>query len=286
MGTPLFGRNVSVDIGGLVISTTAEKTGELKDSLRVKFKIVRSSQKEPNNADIDIYNLKRESRAAVSEKGLVVNLEAGYYENTAQIFLGTVEHATHVLNGRDWITKLQADDSGQAYKSSRINVSLAGPAQIGDVLQAAADALGVDAGNVAEKVSAGSIRGALSEFTNGIVLSGKTEQQLDKVLKSMGYSWSIQAGQLQVLGPDETVGDQAFLLTSETGLIGVPEAGEDGLVKARGLLQPEILPGKQVELVTVGSESLNGVYRVEKVTFVGDTWGSEWYVDIEGKPTA
>jgi len=285
VGIQLFGRSVTVDIGGLIITTAAAKTG-VSDTLRMKFKIVRGGKKEPNTADLDIYNLVKANRSAFQEKNLPITIEAGYTENVSQIFSGNLEHVDNVLNGRDWVSSIQAADAGQAFKSARINVSFAGPAQVGDVLQAAADALGVDPGNVADKVSAGSIRGALSEFTNGIVLSGKAEQQLDKVVRSMGYSWSIQDGQLQLLGPDETIGDQAFLLTTETGLIGVPEAGEDGLVKVRGLLQPEILPGKQVEIQSLGLESINGLYRVEKTTFIGDTWGSDWYVDIEGKQLA
>jgi hypothetical protein len=100
----------------------------------------------------------------------------------------------------------------------------------------------------------------------------------------MGYSWSIQDGKFQLLGPEETLGDQAFLLTTATGLVGIPEAGEDGLVKARSLLQPEILPGKLVELQAESLDAVNGAYRVEKATFIGDTWGNDWYVDIEGKP--
>lgn len=283
MAVQLYGRNVAVNVGGLLIATVSAKTGELKDSLRVKFKVTRTSKKEPNTAAIDIYNLRRENRTSLQEKNLAVSIEAGYAENTSQIFLGALDHSETVLNGRDWVTSLQAADGGEQFKSARVNLSFAGPAPVGDVLQAAADALGVDAGNVADKVSAGSIRGALSEFTNGAVLSGKAEQQLDKVVKSMGYSWSIQDGALQLLGPDETVGDQAFLLQSGTGLVGVPEAGEDGMVKARSLLQPEILPGKKVQIESIGQESISGLYRVEKTVFVGDTWGSDWFVDIEGK---
>jgi len=281
----LFGRNVAVNVGGLLIATVSSKTGELKDSLRVKFKVVRTGKKEPNTADIQIYNLRKDNRTAIPEKGIAVSIEAGYSENTSQIFLGNLEYSETVLDGRDWITSLQATDGGVAFKSARVNVSLTGPAAIGDVLQTAADALGVDLGNVAEKVREGSIRGALSEFTNGIVLSGKAEQQLDKVVRSMGYSWSIQDGALQLLGPDETVGEQAFLLQSGTGLIGVPEVGEEGLVKVRSLLQPEILPGKKVQIESIGG-NISGIYRVEKAVFTGDIGGSDWYVDIEGKPVA
>lgn len=284
MGFQLYGRNIAVNVGGLLIASTSARTGELKDILRVKFKVVRTRKKEPNTATVEVYNLRKDNRGAAQAKGLAVSIEAGYVENTSQIFLGDLDHSETVLNGRDWVTTLEASDGGQAFKSSRINVSLEGPAPIGDVLQTAADALGLDLGNVSEKVSAGAIRGALTEFSNGIVLSGKAEQQLDKVVRSMGYSWSIQDKALQLLGPDETIGDQAFVLRSSTGLVGVPEAGEDGLVKARSLLQPDILPGRKVQILSTGAKGIDGFYRVEKATFSGDTEGADWFVDIEGKP--
>lgn len=284
MSTRLYGRRVSVNVGGLLIATTSARTGELKDVLRIKFKVVRSGVKEPNTADIDVYNLRQSNRVALQKSGLVVDIEAGYAENVSRIFLGGLEHSEIRLDGRDWVVTMQASDGGEAFKSSRVNVSVKGPAQVGDVLKTVADAMGLDLGNVADKVREGSIRGALTEFTNGIVLSGKAEQQFDKVAKSMGYSWSVQDGQLQLLGPNETVGDQAFLLSTGTGLVGVPEAGEDGLVKARSLLQPEILPGKKVKIESVGANNINGFYKVEKSTFIGDTGGGDWYVDIEGKP--
>lgn len=283
MGIQLFGRAIAVDVGGISIASAATKTG-IAETLRVKFKVVRSLPREPNTAQLEIYNLTKDNRAALQESGIPLLLQAGYTENLSQIFGGAVEHTTNLLNGRDWVSAIQGSDGGVAFRTARINTSLEGPAQVGDVLQAASDALGIDPGNIAEKVRDGSIRGALTEFVNGVVLSGKAEQQLDKVVKSMGYSWSIQDGKFQLLGPEETLGDQAFLLTTATGLVGIPEAGEDGLVKARSLLQPEILPGKLVELQAESLDAVNGAYRVEKATFIGDTWGNDWYVDIEGKP--
>ena len=284
MAIKLFRRSMSINIGGLLIATAESKTGELKDTLRVGFKVTLATKKDPNTADFVIYNLRKDNRAAIQEKNQVIDFKAGYIDNESQIFLGALNHADSVLDGRDWVSSIQAGDAGLAFKKERINTSIKGPVGVGEVLKAAADALGVNLGNVAEKISAGSLRTTLTEFANGIVLSGKAEQQMDKIVKSMGYTWSIQAGQLQLLGPTETIGTQAFVLSSQTGLIDVPEAGEDGLVKLRSLLQPELLPGKKIKLESDSTKNLNGFYRADKVVFVGDTWGNDWYVEIEGKP--
>lgn len=279
----LFAREVSLNIAGTLIRTKLDKNRSAAPILRLTFKVVRTLKKEPNTAEISIYNLTQANRVAFQEKGLETSLEAGYLNNVSQIFKGQLDFAENKLSGRDWITTLQSTDGGKLFRSARINTSIKGPAKIGDVLQAAGDALGINAGNLAEKVRSGSIRGALTEFTNGIVLSGKAEQVFDKVVKSMGYSWSVQDGQLQLLEPVEVVGQDAVLLTPGTGLIGTPEAGEKGYVKARSLLQPELLPGRKVKIESK-NQDVNGFFRAEKCTFIGDTWGKDWYVDIEGKP--
>lgn len=281
--TELFRREVSLNIGGTLIRTRLGADRQAAPILKLAFKVVRSTKKEPNTAEISIHNLSPDNRVAFQTKDIEAELDAGYIDNVSQIFKGRLDFAENKLSGRDWITTLQTTDSGKPFRAARINTSIKGPAQIGDVLRAAGDALGINVGNIAEKIQSGSIRGALTEFTNGIVLSGKAEQVFDKVVKSMGYSWSIQDGQLQILGPAETVGADAVLLTPGTGLIGTPEAGEKGFVKARSLLQPDLIPGRKVKIESK-NDDVNGFFRAEKCVFVGDTWGNDWYVDVEAKP--
>jgi hypothetical protein len=251
--------------------------------LRVGFKVERTLSREPNACEIQIYNLNKDHRSKFQKKEIPITLEVGYVGNIFQIFSGNLSKAQNRLDGRDWVTTIQVGDGNTEFRSARINQSIKGPAKIGDVLKAAAESFGLDLGNVSEKASQGSIRGKISEFVNGIVLSGKSEQQLDKVLKPMGYTWSIQDGEIQLLGPNETIGNTVALLTSSTGMIGTPEAGENGFVKTRALIQRDLSPGYRFKIESRNIE-VNGFYRVEKSTYVGDTWGGEWYVDIEGKP--
>ncbi len=112
-------------------------------------------------------------------------------------------------------------------------------------------------------------------------LSGKVSKLLDKYVTSAGYQWSIQDGQLQVLAPDETLLDMITILSSVTGLVGSPEQSEKGIIKARSLLQPSIIPGRRV---TVFSKMITGSYKATKASIFGDTWGTDWYTEFEGKP--
>jgi hypothetical protein len=97
----------------------------------------------------------------------------------------------------------------------------------------------------------------------------------------MGYSWSIQDKEIQILGPLDTVGGKVITLEVGTGLIGSPQVGEKGIVKVRSLLQTDLLPGRGVKIL---SRLIDGFFRIEKSTFEGDTWGQAWYVDLECKP--
>jgi hypothetical protein len=279
-----------INVGGLrIASRLLDETrqqlglqrGEVSTILKAVFKVTKTTKKEPNKAEVAIFNLKKENRIALQERKQPTTIEAGYLDNISQIFSGDLEFGENKKDGRHWITTLQAGDGSQKYKTSRINTSLKGPAQVGDVLKTAADAMGINPGNLQDAVGAGSLRGSLKEFTNGIVLSGKAELNVDKIAKSMGLRWSIQDGGFLFLGPDDFIGEQATVLAPGTGLIGSPEPGEDGIVKARSLLQPNLLPGHRVQ---IQSAEVDGFFRIEKAVFTGDTRGGDWYTDVECKP--
>ena len=52
-------------------------------------------------------------------------------------------------------------------------------------------------------------------------------------------------------------------------------------VKARSLLNAEIYPGRLVHIV---STNLDNFARVERAAYSGQTFGNDWYVDIEARP--
>ena len=108
------------------------------------------------------------------------------------------------------------------------------------------------------------------------------QRELDRLCKTLGYDWSIQDGQLQLLGARDTIepGD-AIVLNPASGMIGTPEPGENGIVEVRSLLIPQLSPGRRVKLEAA---AIQGNYRVEKVVYQGDTRGQDWYADLELKP--
>jgi hypothetical protein len=271
----LFGREIAVTIGSLRIT-----------GLRMQLKVMKSLAREPNTLDLAITNLSAQSRAAAQEKDVLVTVAAGYQGTSRVLFVGNARKVSHRRVGTDWETGIQCGDGEVAQRDARVNVSLAPGATLAQAVGQVADAMALPLGNAVDKLKAGDFGGAFGAFAHGVALHGPAATQMDRLLASAGYTWSVQDGALQMLRVDEATADDAVVLRGDderggsTGLIGSPELGENGVVKARSLLQADLRPGRRVKLE---AESVEGLYRVEKVTHAGDTAGSDWYSDLELK---
>ncbi|KKL60831.1 hypothetical protein LCGC14_2201380 [marine sediment metagenome] len=196
----LFNREISVNLGGKLIATR-NADGESVPILRVVFDIELTLEKDPNTANLQIYNLKEQTRALVAEKNIRTTIEAGYVGRTSIIFDGALDFGSTKREGPDWITEFQSTDGGVDLRKARINESLKSGATIDQALQKAVSATGLGIGNALEKIKGGNIRGALESFSGGLVMSGSARDQITKILDASGYEWSVQQGQIQVLEP-------------------------------------------------------------------------------------
>lgn len=290
MGIELIDREIVINAGGLRIASRDQTFGARKPILRTAFRIEKTNQKEPNTAEITIWNLNRDSRSRLQEKGILTEIEAGYFGNTSLIFKGDLDYGSTTRQGPDWVTTLQTTDGGRAYREARINLSFDAGTALSDVLKTAAESLGVGLGNVDEKLAEGAPRSSAAEYVKGLVLSGSASQEFSKIVRRAGFNWGIQDGQIQLTRPGQAINPlEAIVLKQGTGLIGSPERGEDGIVRATSLLQPELLPGKKVEIQSgedpiTGQFEIDGFYRIDKLKATGDTGSQDWYSEIEAKP--
>ena len=269
MGIELFGRRAVLTVGAVQI-----------DGLRIAFKIAQSDKPEPNSSEITIHNLSEDTRGQIQNRELTVVLEAGYGDDIAQIFYGDIrkDGISTKRSGTDWVTTIKSLDGGEAYANARIQESFAAGTKLVPVLKKLARRTGVGLGNAIKKLSSGDASGALTEFFDGVTLSGRSSKEMDRILRSAGYDYSVQDGQLQVTSIGDATDQTAVLLSASTGLIGSPEPGAKGLTKFKSLLQPTIRPRRKVRLET---EQLSGFYVVRRVMHTGDTFGEPWYSEIE-----
>jgi hypothetical protein len=277
--TDLLNRDFVLNVGGLEIRSRTQE-GTTRPTLKVTFRIERSLEKNLNTAEVTIFNLNKESRATLQDADeLPTSIQAGYIENISEIFLGDLEYGNTVRVGTDWVTSIQSRD-GANKSLNRVSEAFK-RIKIGDVLRQLVEKSGLALGNAAEKALAGPQRGNATEFIKGVVVKGLAFDEIDRIARQMGLRFSVQNGEAQFLTPLETLSGKAILLSEGTGMIGSPEPGEKGLVSARSLLQPELIPGLRVQ---IQAQQINGLFRVEKAIFIGDTWGTDWYTDIEAKP--
>jgi len=264
MSNILFDRKASFTFG---------KPGSLGKSftgLRLKFKIIKTSESAPNKSSVQIYNLSNETRGQAEKKDQVFILTAGFQTNEEVIFSGDVARVITELDGPDFVTTFEAGDGEKAYQSSRVDISFQQGANIKDVFNTLVSSFGKSIKDVSSIPS--------QNIINGISLTGLSRKHLDELTKKFGLEWSIQNDSIQILKKNKFTKEEAILLTPSTGLVGIPKKKEDGSLDLVSLLQPQIKPGR---LIQVESRFVTGVFVCRKVTHSGDTHGTDWYSQIE-----
>lgn len=277
----LFSRRYSLTVGDLKIS------GLKGAGLQIAFRVSKSTKKDPNTAEIKINNLSGESRARLQGKGQPVILAVGYGDQESVIFSGDSRTILHARTGATWLTSIKSGDGEKAFALNKIHKSYAAGTPVSQVLRDAVGALAVNAGNL-ESALAKTPRKGLTTFGRGYTASGDAASVVASLAKSLGLNMSIQNGALQFLDSAGTAPGQAVLLAPDTGLIGSPDfsspdtekKGQGLKLKAKSLLQPEIVCGGQVE---IRAASVKGFFRVDHLEHSGDFRGSEWYTTLEAK---
>jgi hypothetical protein len=283
--TQLFERAVILTVGQE--PPTGDFSKQVPDAIQVKdlrvaFRIEKSLKKEPQKAQISVWNLATKSRGQLAGKGLRVALEAGYKGSIALLYVGHTRTIDHHKASVDWITKLECGTNERQIQFGTVSESFKPGAKISEVAEKAAGKLVNDLGNLGKQMA-----GIKDTFASGYAMHGSAADELDRVLSPRGYSWSIQDGRMQILKLNETIQEEEIELTSETGLIGTPELGSPiakggpSVVKMRSLLQGRIRCGGRINLKSVVR---SGLHKVIAVTHTGDTFGGAWETEIEAFP--
>lgn len=255
------------------------------EKLRVQFKIEKSVDKEPNTCELEITNLAEGTRADLCKKPLIVRIDAGWEEDggVRHLFGGDLVYGFSKRDGTDWATVLQLADSSRAFQNARANKSFAPGTSVLVAAREAARSMGVALPRNVEADPE-----LQRAFSAGVQLHGSAALELERLLGPYGYSASFQNGRLQILKDDEVFSDRALVISKDTGMLGSPEFGapeKDGkppTLTIKSLLYPQITPGG---MLSVQSESINGIFRAERVTHTGDSHGEEWQTEIEAKPS-
>ncbi|HEV7258926.1 MAG TPA: hypothetical protein VGN82_14190 [Bosea sp. (in: a-proteobacteria)] len=279
MSVRQWGRVAEVTVSGKAGTLTVRE-------LKIDFSVSKGIGSKQNTATIAVWNLTKSHRKQLGEEFDTIELKVGYKSGAlSTIFKGSIRDVTHTKDTADVKSEMECGDGDEAFSKGAVSKTFpAGtkPKQIVDYL-------------------AGEMPGATKGETKGIddlpaykrpvSLFGWSWSEMDKIGREHGFYWSIQNGQIEAVKNDQTL-QGTTIVSSETGMIGIPEITDKG-VKIKALLNPNIAPGRQID---VRSDFLDeesgrdkrktdeggGIFRVSDVTFSGTNEGQDWYVEAEG----
>ncbi|MGY2438552.1 phage protein [Pseudomonas sp. SDO52101_S400] len=290
MSVPQYLRQISLKVGD------ADDALDLSD-MRIRFAVRRGDFKTPNSADIRVYNLSENTVQRIQKEFERVVLQAGYAGNYGVIFDGTIKQVRRGRESQDTTyIDITAADGDSAYNFAVMNVTLASGSTANDHLEQVLSSMksrGITMGEAPE----------LSEtrLPRGKVFYGMTRDFLDILGKTQDVSWSIQDSKLTLIPNNAYLPGEAVVITSATGMVGLPEQTQNG-INVRTLLNPGIRIGKRLQInntsiqqyrygLSINSGASNsfvkqqakiaddGFYKAIVVDHYGDTRGNEWYTD-------
>ncbi|MCG9064726.1 hypothetical protein LH425_06665 [Laribacter hongkongensis] len=240
-------------------------------SLRVAFEFQKTIDAKPNPGRIRVWNLNRDHMHQIlSGQYDRVRLSVGYTE-LRTIFAGDIIKPRVKREGLDFIVDLEVGDGDIDYQTARVSTTMRAGATdrqiVGDLARTMA------------RSSTGAIDVPVGRaLPRGKVLVGNTRDVLSRVATHNGADWSIQDGELIMLPADKVLPGESVVLSQETGMIGAPEATDNGL-ELSCLLNPELRIGG---LVTVRSilDWFNGDYKIVNLRSSGDILGGDWITKL------
>lgn len=249
------------------VSIFSKNNTIIVNDLKIAFEITKSTDSKPNEASVQIWNMERNKiEQALNGEFKNLSLSVGYGE-LCLIFKGDITKTQVERNGVDTILRFSCADGFRAFAESRITLTLPRGADDGEILK--------QLGGTFKNVMLGEVATPnKTKLPRGKVLNGDTRALLDNLAKNNNADWSIQDEQLVFIPKNSVLTDEIFLLSQETGLIGLPEKTDTGL-NLNCLLNPRLKIGGLVEVKSMFS-TFNGTYKIIKIKHNGTGGDGEW----------
>jgi hypothetical protein len=132
--TDRFNRDIKLNIGGIPIESkvkTIPQNDTPQPMLKIEFSIKKDLNRDPNTAEVVIYNLSLNNRSTLQKGADLVDqlreegrtydwpltLEAGYVGNTKLLFKGDITLSTSFKDNVDWATSIECGDGEKKYRT-------------------------------------------------------------------------------------------------------------------------------------------------------------------------
>ncbi len=260
-------RQISVEIEG------ADRSVLIIEELRITFDLHIDDQSSSSPSTAKIWNLAKASASHIAEPRQVVRVKAGYGDitNSAPIFDGEIRRVLHERTGVDRVTTIVLGRSDSATSGALVCISLVEPVKLRDLVRRVVDAMGlrIESDNAVPD----------EELEDGFFYTGSAKSALKDLLEPHKVTAYEVGGVMHFTHRDNEPERGTFFLSHATGLIGTPSLTEDEGFRAKMALNRSI---ELSQLVEVGSEAVDGWFRVKTLVHRGDNWGGEFVTEIEG----
>ena len=279
MGWTQFDRQYRFTAGGFEIGYTSP---EQPMATRINFSVEKADTETPNTSRISLWNLNPEHLAVLNEKDCLVTLRAGYGDRMPLLFVGTVTFISTELDGANRQTDMEVVDGRVTLRDTFVTVSYSGLISSEKIIQDMAAQMGVPVDF--------SYNAEFYTFPNGFSCVGSARTALDKACASSGLQWQIQNGILQIRMRQDVMSREVFVLSPDSGLIGVPKKvmiSPGGVTIDSTGKGAKDLPGYEVEyflngVIGIGdyirleSKAATGYYFLHSVEMIGDNYEGDW----------
>ncbi len=265
---PRFNRTytLEVDIG--------TRTEIIKPPMRISFEADKSTMGGLNKCRIQLYNIEERKRLAMAKdaeqkKRIPIRLSCGYEDRQELVFKGTVFTGGTERQGPDLITTLQSQDGGFDFTNSFTSRTvIGGGVAVNAILE---DMVNTGIGKITPR----------PVLTRPKVLVGNSAELLNSLV-TPGETWYIENEQLYIIKDNEVTSRFIPVVSAATGLISTPTR-ESKLVTFQTLINPTVKIGRRVQLISTTAPYMDGVYRIETITYSGDNYGDAWSQACTGR---
>ena len=236
--------------------------------LHISFSIQKSDLETQNTGKVTLWNLNKEHLSVIKEKDCVLSLKAGYGNVMPLIFAGIISFVSTTNDGADRKTEIDVVDNLVEIRDTYVTISYNGTVNWKTIFDDVATQMGVAVSY--------SYNAEFADIANGFSFVGQARDIMTKGCKCCGLVWSLQNGVMQVKKPNDVMSKEVFLLTPDTGLIGIPTQVVVTQAEATG----ENKIGWDVQYFLNGAIHIDDYVKVESKVVTG--YFRVYSLDIQG----
>lgn len=256
----------------------------------IRFNVTVHADAMTTLAEITVYGLNRESRDRFYQQYTRVKLEAGYVDNIAVIFEGTIYNTAIGRQGAETFTTMYCRSIGSEWESSFVNKTWGANTPAKQYIEEVAETFGYPVEFVGDFSD-------LPALINGATLSQSTKSAMNDLGRNYSFSWTMRNFRLTItrLGAAKETENSMYRIAADTGMVGSPQIRERG-VDVTIKMNPDIAPYDRILLQNATAELTfnnpasvrypatigEGEYVIRSMSHIGEFEGEQWDTLLEG----